>query len=327
MPDSLLVSLTPAPDPTGAGVDASRPGKHKYSILTRWDKFVLTLMVGIPLLLVIIFIWGPTVASILFSFTDWQGYGPITAKNVVGIQNYVFLVTQYALFWPALIHNLMWLGFFVLIASPIGIFFAVLLDREMRGSRIYQNIFYFPVVLSLAVVGFIWELQYAPDGFIDSAFGLTKQSNAIDWLGNPSLNIWAVLVAASWRHVGYIMVLYLAGLKSVDPTLREASAIDGASERQTFFQVIFPLLRSVIVTIVVVQSIFVFNDFQNPLYFLPGSQNATVQLTLFNYISQSQSSFNLLFANILVITIPMLIMYIVFNRQIVAGLTSGAVKG
>jgi raffinose/stachyose/melibiose transport system permease protein len=94
-----------------------------------------------------------------------------------------------------------------------------------------------------------------------------------------------------------------------------------------FFQVVFPLLRSVIVTVVVVQSIFVFNDFQNPLYFLPGSQKATVQLTLLNYISQSQNSFNLLFANMLVITIPMLIMYIVFNRQIVAGLTSGAVKG
>jgi len=77
----------------------------------------------------------------------------------------------------------------------------------------------------------------------------------------------------------------------------------------------------------VVQSIFVFNDFQNPLYFLPGNANATVQLTLFNYISQSQNSFNLLFANILVITIPMLIMYIIFNRQIVAGMTSGAVKG
>ncbi len=146
----------------------------------------------------------------------------------------------------------MWLAFFVLIASPIGIFFAVLLDREIRGSRIYQNIFYFPVVLSLAVVGIIWELQYAPDGFIDSALGLTKQTNAIDWLGNPNLNIWAVLVAASWRHVGYIMVLYLAGLKSVDPTLREAAAIDGASDVQTFFRVIFPVMAPINVVIVVV---------------------------------------------------------------------------
>jgi raffinose/stachyose/melibiose transport system permease protein len=118
-----------------------------------------------------------------------------------------------------------------------------------------------------------------------------------------------------------------AFIASIPREIDEAAIVDGAGPLRLFFQVVFPLLRSVIVTVIVVQSIFVFNDFQNPLYFLPGSQNATVQLTLFNYISQSQTSFNLLFANILIITIPMLIMYIVFNRQIVAGMTSGAVKG
>ena len=82
---------------------------------------------------------------------------------------------------------------------------------------------------------------------------------------------------------------------------------------------IFPLLRSVIVTVVVVQSVVVFNDFQNPLYFLPGDENATVQLTLFNFQSQFNTQYNLLFTNILLITIPPLIMYMFFNRQIVAG--------
>jgi raffinose/stachyose/melibiose transport system permease protein len=94
-----------------------------------------------------------------------------------------------------------------------------------------------------------------------------------------------------------------------------------------FFRVIFPLLRSVIVTVVVVQSVSVFNDFVNPLYFLPGDQNATVQLTLFNFSSQFSTQYNLLFMNILLITIPPLVMYLFFNRQIVAGMTSGAVKG
>ncbi len=90
---------------------------------------------------------------------------------------------------------------------------------------------------------------------------------------------------------------------------------------------ILPLLRSVIVTVVVVQSVAVFNDFTNPLYFLPGEQNATVQLTLFNFQSQFNTNFNLLFMDILLITVPPLVMYIFFNRQIVAGLTAGAVKG
>jgi multiple sugar transport system permease protein len=129
----------------------------------------------------------------------------------------------------------------------------VLLDREIRGSRIYQNVFFLPVVLSLAVVGFIWTLQFSPsDGFINSAVALTGHNLGIDWLGNPKINLWAVLVAASWRHVGYIMILYLAGLKSVDPTLREAAAIDGANATQTFLRVVFPAMAPINVVIVVV---------------------------------------------------------------------------
>ncbi|MFI5198754.1 MAG: carbohydrate ABC transporter permease [Candidatus Limnocylindrales bacterium] len=254
MPDTQAIGLTPAPAPTGAGVRSSSPRKprHRYSVLTRRDKIVLGLMIGVPVAFDLVFIWGPTVASIGFSFTNWQGIGAITADNIVGLKNYVFLFTEYTNFWPALSHNLIWLLFFLFVASPIGMFFAVLLDRELRGSRIYQNILYLPVVLSLAVVGFIWELQYAPSGFINSVLGLTSQTNTIDWLGNPSLNIWAVVVAASWRHVGYIMILYLAGLKSVDPTLREAASIDGASERQTFFRVIFPVMGPINVVVVVV---------------------------------------------------------------------------
>ena len=94
-----------------------------------------------------------------------------------------------------------------------------------------------------------------------------------------------------------------------------------------FFQVILPLMRSVVVTVVVVQSVVIFNDFVNPLYFLPGDENATVQLTLYNFQSQFSTQWNLLFMNILIITIPPRIMFLFFNRKIVAGLTAGAVKG
>ena len=210
------------------------------------------LMVGIPTFLCIALIWLPTLFSIGLSFTNWQGYTGLAAKNFIGIKNYITLFTAYQPFWPAVWHNILWLLVFVFIATPIGIFLAVLLDREMRGTRIYQSAFFIPVVLSLAVVGIIWQLQYTSQGFINSVLGRTGQDNVIDWLGNPSLNIWAVMVAASWRHVGYVMVLYLAGLKSVDPTLREAASIDGANARQTFLRVIFPVMRPINVVIVVV---------------------------------------------------------------------------
>jgi multiple sugar transport system permease protein len=229
--------------------------KRRYTLLTRQDKLLILLMVGVPLALDLILIWGPTLASIALSFTNWQNIGPITGKNYVGLKNYKFLFTGYTQFWPAVQHNLIWLAWLTLIATPLGMFLAVLLDREMRGTRFYQSVFFLPVVLSLVVVGFIWELQYAPnDGFINNALGL-KGSRLIDWLGDPKINLFAVLVAASWRHVGYIMIIYLAGLKSVDPSLREAARVDGATQVQTFFRVVLPVMAPINVIIVVITAI------------------------------------------------------------------------
>jgi len=258
-----MADLLPGGIPVVPGQAAGAPGiavpgpvrklRRRYSLLTRRDKLTLGLMVGIPLIFDLILIWGPTLVSVVFSFTNWNGIGAITAKNFIGTKNYESLFTAYPFFWPALQHNLIWLAFLMFIATPIGILFAVLLDREIRGSRIYQTVFYLPVVLSLAVIGIIWTLQYAPEqGFINNVLGRTGNNNLIDWYGNPSLNLWAALVATSWRHVGYIMVIYLAGLKSVDPGLREAATVDGANDRQIFFRVVFPVMAPINIVIVVI---------------------------------------------------------------------------
>jgi multiple sugar transport system permease protein len=250
---SQAPARTEAPE-AGALVASRR--KRRYSLLTRRDKVLMVLMVGVPLTLDLLLIWGPALASVALSFTNWSGIGPITDKNVVGFKNYQLLFSGYSLFWPALQHNLIWLGFLTFVATPTGMFFAVLLDRELRGKRFYQSVFFLPVVLSLVVVGFIWELQYAPtDGFINNALGLVKSGRIVDWLGDPRINLYAILVAASWRHIGYIMILYLAGLKSVDPSLREAAKVDGANEWQTFFQVVLPVMAPINVIIVVVTAI------------------------------------------------------------------------
>jgi len=237
----------------GAAVLSPRAARSRLNLLTGRDKVVLGLMVGVPLFFDLAMIWGPTIVSVFFSFTRWNGIGPITGDQIIGLKNYENLFTAYPFFWPALIHNIIWLAFLMFIATPIGIFFAVLLDRELRGTRVYQTVFYLPVVLSLAVIGIIWTLQYAPEqGFINNVIGRNRNDNLIDWLGNPSLNIWAALVATTWRHVGYIMVIYLAGLKAVDPALREAAKVDGATERQTFFRVVLPVMQPINIVIVVV---------------------------------------------------------------------------
>jgi multiple sugar transport system permease protein len=249
--------IAPAPTKTsGTGAIVSGTKRRRFSVLTRIDRRLLMLMVGVPLTLDMLLIWGPTLTSIMFSFTNWNGIGAITAENFVGLKNYENLFLHYLFFWPAFRHNIIWLAFFTFISTPIGMFMAVLLDRQLRGSSIYQSVFYMPVVLSLVVVGFIWELQYAPnEGFINNFFGLVREHRIIDWLGNPNINLLSVLIAASWRHIGYVMVLYLAGLKSVDPSLREAAKVDGANESQTFFRIIFPVMAPINVVIIVITAI------------------------------------------------------------------------
>jgi len=125
----------------------------------------------------------------------------------------------------------------------------------------------------------------------------------------------------------FCILLFRAFISSVPRDLDEAAAMDGAGPMQIFFRVIFPVLRSVVMTVIILQTVFVYNDFQNPLYFLPGTENATVQVTLLSFKSQFLTQYNLLFANVLLVLIPPLIMFMFFNRKIVAGMAAGSVKG
>jgi ABC-type sugar transport system permease subunit len=221
--------------------------------LSTADRIAIAVMVLVPTLVVGAFIWFPTVASILLSFTNWDGIGGVGTAHWVGTQNYREIATIYPPFWPAVEHNAIWLAFLTFVATPFGLFLAYQLDKNIRGTRIYQSVFFLPVVLSLAIIGFIWQLIYSPtQGLINNVIGRASGPHVIDWLGNPKLNLWAILVAVGWRHAGYIMVLYLAGLKAIDPSLREAAAIDGAGEWHAFRTVVFPALRPINIVIVVV---------------------------------------------------------------------------
>ncbi|MFA9376954.1 MAG: carbohydrate ABC transporter permease [Lachnotalea sp.] len=125
----------------------------------------------------------------------------------------------------------------------------------------------------------------------------------------------------------FTIMLYRGFMSTIPIELEEAGYIDGCKRLQMFTKVVFPLLKPVTATVIILNAVTIFNDFTNPLYFLPGSKNVTVQLTLYNFMGQYSSSYNLLFADVIVITIPMLILFILFNKRIVDGMTAGAVKG
>jgi len=235
--------MATVPSPTPAGPRTRRRARK----LTRRDKAVLAVMVAIPALLHIALVWVPTLGSIALSFSRWEGVGGFDTIQWIKTLNYRQIFTIYPPFWPAVEHNLIWLGFLFL-ATGFGLFLAVQLDKQLRFTRLYQSVIFLPVMLSLAIVGFIWRLVYShDDGLLNNLLG-----THVDWLGNSLINLWAALVASGWRHVGYIMIIYLAGLKALDPSLREAAAIDGATEVQTFFRIVFPVMRPINVIVLVV---------------------------------------------------------------------------
>lgn len=230
------------------------------------DRVVFMLMVGVPTLFHVLLVWIPTLASLVFSFTDFNGIR-FSDMEAVGFRNFWEIFTVFEKdFFQAFLNNLMLLVFLFLGPTIFGMGLAYLLDKNIKGSRFYQSVFYTPVVLSLAVVGFMWQsVIYSTDnGLATELFG---GGDAVDWIGNQeflfsltvnggeyglSKNFLAILVAVAWRHTGYIMVLYLAGLKSVDNSLREAASIDGATEWQSFRRVIFPTLKPINVVIAVI---------------------------------------------------------------------------
>lgn len=231
---------------------APRAPKRRLKKLTRRDVVVLSLMVGVPTLTQVLLVWGPTLLSIGLFFTRWNGLDLADLK-AAGTENYQYVAQDYPPFWPAVGHNVLWLAFLGFIGTPLGLLLAVLLDQKIRGSKIYQSVFFVPVMLSMALIGVIWQLFYNRDsGLLNFLLGTAGTPQAVDWFGDSGVNIWAAMVAATWRHAGYVMILYLAGLKGVDPTLRDAASLDGASATQTFFRVIFPAMKPVNIIIVVI---------------------------------------------------------------------------
>jgi raffinose/stachyose/melibiose transport system permease protein len=193
--------------------------------------------------------------STYLSLFRWDGVAP--KKIFVGLQNYVVLLTHNEVFWIALKNNAIWLVAALLVPTSIGLGLALVLNSRFRGSHIFRSIFYFPAVLSLAVVGLIWTWIYHPDlglanQFLD-AVGLKILKR--NWLSDPQIAIYPVILAATWNAVGLPMLLFLAGLQTIPPEMHEAAKVEGAGPIRRFLYVTFPLLRETTLIVLAITSI------------------------------------------------------------------------
>lgn len=218
--------------------------------------------------------------------------------HVIAARDHMLLLA----FFNSVLITVVSVALMVVLGAMVGF---VMQRRQSRWTRVADICILAGLIMPPAVVPTIWVMQ--------SLF-LFKTKTGL------------ILIEVAYG-LAFSIMLFRAFVATVPKELDEAAVIEGAGPVALFFKVILPLLKPVMVTVIVVQSVAVFNDFTNPLYYLPGSKNVTVQLTLYNFQSMFTTSYNLLFMNILLITIPPLVMFLFFNRQIVQGMTAGAVKG
>lgn len=235
----------------------------------------------------------------LFEFS-WPGQF-LLYENIVEVLQF----GDYRMFRALYNSTLLTVGSVTLIVLFSAMIAYVMQRRNDRLANGINSILFAGLVLPAAVVPSIFLLQWL--GIYKTLFGLIMIEVAL--------------------AMPFATLILRAFIGSIPREIDEAAIMDGASPLRYFVSVILPLLKPAVVTIIVTSSAAIFNDFANPLYFLPGSENVTAQLTLFSFMSQFSSRWNLLFADVIIITIPPLILFMFFQKQIVSGMTTGAVKG
>ena len=215
----------------------------------------VTAFILVPFLLEAAVVFAPAIQGVLLSFTEWRGVGN---PNPVGLQNFRELADD-PIFRTGFKNTIRWLVVFGGFSGLLGLSLALLLKVERRGVAVYRSLIFLPVIFSLVVTALVWRVLYAPEGLFNNALqavGLESWSRI--WLAEPQTVLYALVVASLWRSSGYIMVLYLAGLKSIDPALTEAARVDGANRRQLFRHITMPQLRgvnSVVVSVIVIDAL------------------------------------------------------------------------
>lgn len=223
-------------------VTRSGRGRRGRRSVTRRVPPIVWVLLLVPLAVEFGWVFYPAASSFQLSFTKWNGVG---AAEPVGFRNYTDMLDD-PIFLTALKNNVFWIIAFGGVSVVAGMSLALALNKPRRGVGIYRSAIYLPMVFSLAVTGLFWRVMYQPDGPVNvllGAFGIDTHEH--QWLADPSTALGAILVAAIWRQAGYIMVLYLAGLKGCDPALEEAAAVDGANAFQRFRHIVLPQLKNV----------------------------------------------------------------------------------
>lgn len=277
--------------------------KLRKFVASIWIDVIALIVIGIVFVVPFVFIFltaaKPRGEAALFRFS-W----PSEFQLIENIRE-VLTFGDYRMFRALWNSTVLTVGSVTLIVLLSALVAFVMQRRRDRMASLVSSIMLAGLIIPPAVVPTIFLLQWL--GIYKTLFGL-------------------IMVEVAYT-MPFAILIFRAFMASIPSEIDEAAIMDGASPLRVFLFIILPLLKPAIITVIVTSAVGIYNDFTGPLYFLPGNENVTAQLTLFSFISQFSSQWNLLFADVLVITILPLIMFLFFQRQIVSGMTAGAIKG
>jgi ABC-type sugar transport system permease subunit len=207
----------------------------------------------------VVFVAFPFLRSFYLSLTEWSGF---TSPEFIGLRNFQSLADD-PVFWKALRTTIIYTAVTTILQTTLPMLLAVFMNAGWRGAVVFRTVLFIPVVVSFVVTALLWQLIYDPNfGTLNTvlrAIGLDALAHP--WLGDPATVVPAIILVALWQALGFYMLIYLAGLQSIDPNLYEAARIDGANARQEFLKITVPMLRTVTAVVVLLNLINGFNTF------------------------------------------------------------------
>jgi raffinose/stachyose/melibiose transport system permease protein len=224
----------------GGDVQAPPPLRPRRRGIGWAQRLEIVLLSGPAILMFVGFVIFPILMAAYYGFYRWKGFGPPT--NFVGLDNYVTIL-QDAAFREALWHNGIILVLSLVLQAPVALGFALLLNQKIRGQSIIRVLIFVPYVIAEVIVGTAWSLMLQTTGAVNDVLrsnGLGRF--AADWLADPRLAIWSLMLILTWKYVGFAVILFLAGMQNIPQELSEAAAVDGASYWQTQWRITLPLL-------------------------------------------------------------------------------------
>jgi raffinose/stachyose/melibiose transport system permease protein len=235
----MTTTLPSAASRVGAGALAAPAPVRRAGRRRDWRKlFEIVLLAGPAIAMFLAFVILPVVMAAYYGFFKWKGFGP--PKNFVGTGNYLIILKD-AAFHDALLHNLFIVVMSLIIQGPVAVGLALLLNQKMMGRSVIRVLIFVPYVVSEVIVGTGWSLMLQTNGAVNGFLTKLGLPNA-DWLSDPKVALWSLMLIISWKYIGFAVILFLAGLQSIPEELFEAAAIDGATYWQMQRRITLPLL-------------------------------------------------------------------------------------